>query len=472
MDITMVAGSLPAIVTSGNNRRINRDEVNNPVVKNYIDLIGKLLSIKKDIKDIKMAYISGYTGVESVNTAKLYLAAINYYLKEYGYGELDKNNFTIVDIDSFNKDWYGIKDKIQNADFLFLGIGDDKLFIELIELLEKYNVNIKEYVKSNNMVVSSACAGSVISASKIYGGKYDSFYHDREIVSYPDNFSILGINKVTMEPNLYPISSTNDKNKEFKDTCLLPDSYNISFFGCKQNSFMFMSGNVIYAVGEVYLFIDGEDILISNSLEYADISVLNKLINEYNLTHDKEIKEKIKKALLNLKRKGIVEFLTEDVTDSFLEEENDYKKRMMMRKCFLRLNLVSELINIFYGSRCIEVDIQALNSYFINSLNLDSDNEYEVFLKFWMIKLVKRYSNMYKENISKYFNDLYEIMDELVIDEPLIVYYFIACFSSMYENSKSKKLLAKTKVENNRKVSALNNNNLYRKRLWRTENVS
>ena len=472
MKVTMVAGSLPAIVTNGNNRRINREETENPMLRSYVNLIGKLLSIKKDLKDIKMVYISGYEGVESINTAKLYFAAFNYYLKENGYGELDKNNFIIVDKESFCKNRYAIKDKIQNADFLFLGIGDDKLFIELIELLRDYKVNIKEYVRKNNMVVSSACAGSVISARKIYGGKYDSFYHERETVNYPDSFSILGINKVTMEPNLYPISSTDDKNAEFKCRCLLPDSYKICFFGCKQNSFMFMSGDVVYAVGEVYLFMDGEDILISNDKEYVDIGKLNELINEYNLTRDKKIKVAINEELLNLKRKPIEQFLDEDIVDCFLEEENDYKNRDMMRKEFLRLNLVSELFNCFYGSRCIEIDIQTLGNDFINSLNLDSDSKDEVFLKFWMIKLIKRYSNMYGENVSKYFSDLYEIMDELVINEPLIVYYFVACFSSMYENSKSKKLLMKTKVETSRKVNALNSNNLYRKRLWGRENVS
>ena len=187
---TFIIGSFPKIVTTGKTRRKNEDGINDEFIRNYIKLLGELLLNKKDLKNIKFTYIGGYEGIENINTAKLYLSAFDYFFKELGYGSLDKTNFQIIDEESYNKNKSEILNILENTDFLFLGLGDDSIFGRFLDTLYKDRVILKDIINRNNTLVASTCAGSVVTAFNIYGGKYDSFYHNREPFNYPKNYTV------------------------------------------------------------------------------------------------------------------------------------------------------------------------------------------------------------------------------------------------------------------------------------------
>lgn len=459
---TFIAGSFPKIVTSGKIRRKNEEGINDIFLRDYIKLIGDLLLVKKDLRDIKFTYIGGYEGIENINTAKLYFCALNYFFKELGYGELSKTNFVIVDEEQYTNNKAQVLNTLENTDFYLLGLGDDSLFGRLLDKFFKDGINLKEMMIRNNSLVASVCAGTVVSATNIYGGKYDTYYHDRPAFDYPKNYPTFNFNLVTMETNLYPESQTDEKNIKFKEECLLPDSYKKAFFGCRPNSYIVMNNNKITAVGEIYLFIDGEIITIGIENEKKDITKLNDLVNKYNENRNIDLKNGIKK--------GINE-LNNDSVDSYVEYYKMCEELVINNKCarkeLLDKYIKGEINNILNYSNKELIDNDKLNNEFLEALNLDTNNKEELITKYNLIAIVKKYSKLYGNNYNEYFKDLYNIFDSLIEINPYIVLYFIECFSSLYENKPMKTLLSKTQIEVSKRVNGMSKTNCYFKRFWR-----
>lgn len=467
---TMVVGSLPEIVTTTSPRRVNENNLDNEFVKQYIKTLGELLKVKKDnLKDIKMVYIGGYTNQdkdvvtnENTNTAKLYFSALKFYFRQLGYGELQKSNFVVLDSRFVSEKTLEAKDILENSDFIFLGIGQDRVFGELLESMINNGINLKDIILRNNILVTSACAGSVVSASKIYGGQYDSFYYNRPDFVYPDNYDGLGINPVTMEPNYGASNKEESKTLEFKETCLLPDSNRIAFYLCSPNSMFVTNKYSVYACGEISLLIDGEEYKITGALEKADITELNTYLNIYNVNRSGTIKLIILDILKRIKKVNIE--IVSDIINYFSKDEQKCRISDSIKKNNLKLLLNTQLLNLFNGDVTYsKLDPNKMNADFINSLNLNSDSEEELYLKFYLVSIIKSSSEMYKDNISKFLSIVLECMTQLVNINPKIVYYFICCFSSFYSNKDMKKLLALTKIEETRRIQELNTNNLYRK---------
>jgi len=453
---TFVAGSFPKIVTTGKTRRKNEEGINDEFIKNYIKLLGELLLKKKDLKDIKFAYIGGYEGIENINTAKLYYSAFDYFFKELGYGSLDKTNFVIIDEESYKNNKSVVLNTLENTDFLFLGLGDDSIFGRFLDTLYKDEIILKDVINRNNTLVASTCAGSVVTAFNIYGGKYDSFYHGRDPFNYPKNYPTLDINPVTMETNLYKEGIEEEKNEEFKNTCLIPDSYNKAFFGCRPNSYIAINDNKIIAVGEIYLFIEGKIINITKDDESKDITYLNELINRYNENKDEKILEEIK----NIKLEDMDTF---NVINDFRKKESMIKCIKEERKKYLENKFLKDLELVINDNYLI--DRSKLNPLFLEALNLETDDNRELYIKYYLVGLVKKYSYLYGNNYEEYFKDLYGIFNDL--DNREIVLYFIECFSSCYQNKDMKDLLLKIKKEPQKRVNKMNKSNVYFKRFWR-----
>jgi len=453
---TFVAGSFPKIVTTGKTRRKNEEGINDEFIRNYIKLLGELLLKKKDLKDIKFAYIGGYEGIENINTAKLYYSAFDYFFKELGYGSLDKTNFVIIDEESYKNNKSVVLNTLENTDFLFLGLGDDSIFGRFLDTLYKDEIILKDVINRNNTLVASTCAGSVVTAFNIYGGKYDSFYHGRDPFNYPKNYPTLDINPVTMETNLYKEGIEEEKNEEFKNTCLIPDSYNKAFFGCRPNSYIAINDNKIIAVGEIYLFIEGKIINITKDDESKDITYLNELINRYNENKDEKILEEIK----NIKLEDMDTF---NVINDFRKKESMIKCIKEERKKYLATKFLKDLELVINDNYLI--DRSKLNPLFLEALNLETDDNRELYIKYYLVGLVKKYSYLYGNNYEEYFKDLYGIFNDL--DNREIVLYFIECFSSCYQNKDMKDLLLKIKKEPQKRVNKMNKSNVYFKRFWR-----
>ena len=453
---TFIAGSFPKIVTTGKTRRKNEEGMNDEFIRNYIKLLGELLLVKKDLKDIRFTYIGGYEGIENLNTGKLYFSALDYFFKELGYGSLDKTNFKIVDEESYKNNKSESLNILENTDFLFLGLGDDSIFGSFLDTLNRDGIDLKKIINRNNTLVCSTCAGSVVTSFNIYGGKYDNFYHNREPFSYPKNYPSLMINPVTMETNLYKEGVDKEKNDEFRDTCLLPDSYEKAFFGCRPNSYIAINNDIITAVGEIYLFIDGEILSITDNNEVKDITKLNELVNKYNENKSIELKEQIKNEMGSL-------IDLNNYVDTFKKEETKVKEIKDERKKYLKVMFLSELETILNNINLINKD--NLNKEFKDALNLETDNNRELYLKYYLVGLVKKYSNLYGNNYSEYFKDLYELFSNL--ENPEIILYFVECFSSCYQNKEMKDLLLKIKLEPQKRVNKLNKTNTYFKRFWR-----
>ena len=467
--LTFLIGSLPQIVTRGNNRRINKDKVEDEFIKNYIFLINKLLmSISSDIK---MLYIGGYldeeNGVktnENINTAKLYFNALNYFFKYYGLPEIKKENFTILDKKSYLNDKGKMLKKINEANFVFFGIGQDKIFGELIKFLEDDNVFLNEIFKKNNTLLASCCAGSVMTAANIYGGKYDLFFHNRKVFEYPKNYPSLAINQVTMEPNLFSNTNDNTINEKFKNEFLIPDSYNKIFFGCKDDSYFLQGDSKIIAVGEIYLFINGNIYLICEKNKKTDITILNKLVNEQNDGIDNMVN--ILNAINQLQYFDLDYDLESQIIEKF-KKENEilFEKKENRRK--LLFTLLENDFNLLLQKQIKigKLDVEKMNQDFITSLNLKNlDNE--LYDKYILLMIIKKYCCLYLNDFDDYLFDIYKFMVNYITKDEKIVLYFIECFSSFYENSKSKKLLKMLQTQIDIKVSTLNANNEYRKKLW------
>lgn len=265
-----------------------------------------------------------------------------------------------------------------------------------------------------------------------------------------------------MEPNFGASNKDESKTLEFKETCLLPDSNKIAFYLCSPNSMFVTNENKVYAYGEISLLIDGEEYKITGVLEKADITELNTYINIYNINRSGTIKLIILDILKRIKKVDIE--ITTDVIDDFSKDEQKLRISDNIKKSNLKLLLTTQLLNLFNGDVTYsKLDKDKMNEDFINSLNLSSDIEEELYLKFYLVFIIKSSSSMYEDNISKFLSIVLECMFELVNSNPKIVYYFICCFSSFYSNKDMKKLLALTKIEETRRIQELSTNNLYRK---------
>lgn len=459
---TFIAGSFPKIVTTSRPRRKDETSINDPFIKKYIKLIAELLMIKKELKDIKIGYIGGYEQEENNNTAKLYFSALSYCFKELGYGSLSKENFIIFDKEKYIEDSNNFCEQMQKVDFLFLGLGDDSKFGEFLELLYNDGIDLKKYIRNNNMLVTGVCAGSVVTSNKIYGGSYDSFYHDRPKFNYPVNYPTLNINRVTMETNLFPESQTNEKNEEFKSKCLIPDSYQMSFFAARPNSFIIMNNKNVYAIGEIYLYIDGKDILISKD-DIIDITSLNDLVNAYNLDRSIDTKRKIEAEINNLKKVEDFKCFKEDF--KILEVEKEEKRKSNKIALFNYLN--EELDEIENVPRNILPN--SFNLDFLTALNLETTNFKEMYVKYNLLGVIKKVAINYPLETTYFLDDLYDFFKKLVIRKPNLTLYFIECFSSFYPNKKMKDLLSLCKSDITKKVNALNINNAYFKKLLKAK---
>ena len=124
------------------------------------------------------------------------------------------------------------------------------------------------------------------------------------------------------------------------------------------------------------------------------------------------------------------------------------------------LNDLELLLNTTY-----QIDRSKLNPLFLDALNLESENDRELYIKYYLVGLVKKYSNLYGNNYSEYYKDLYSIFSSL--DNMEVVLYFIECFSSCYQNKEMKDLLSKINTEPQKRVNKMNKSNVYFKRFWR-----
>ena len=275
---TMIVASYPTIITSGGNPRVNKELIDNIFLKKYISIFGELLSKLGKIENLNIIYVGGYSKEENISRAKLYISAYNYYLNYLGYPSLSKSNLTVIEEDNIDL----ISEKIEQCDLLFLGIGCDKTFESIINKLDKKGLSLNKLIKEKNILVSSICSGSVMSANRIYGGVYDNYYYNKDLYTYPINVKSLNFNPVTMETDFYPNDATIEKTKTYIENYLKPDSYKCAFFACKPNSLFLISNNKIYSYGEIYLFIDGESLKIENELETSEVTNLVILVNQYN----------------------------------------------------------------------------------------------------------------------------------------------------------------------------------------------
>ena len=415
-NIIGIYGSYPKIITSGGNPRVNKEMINDKFIRYYVDIIGKLLNIKGN--NLKIIYIGGYSNEENISRVKLYISAYNYFLKDLGYNELSKNNvYTLNTKDGINE----VYNNICNSDIIFLGIGSDQIFNDNISFLERNNIKLNEIIDKNNSLVLTICSGSVMSGNKIYGGFYDSYYYGKDIYDYPKNIETLKFNPVTMETDFYPEDACREKTEEFIKNYLIPDSYKICFYACRPNSFILSNGNLIYAYGEIYLFIDGLILSICRNDVKVNITVLVNLVNNYNDLKNKQ----------NITYDSILFKIKNEVSNLVYEPFNLSNDRM--------------IIDDFNKK---QTDILIKRNEWCMSLKKDIDMlfTYNESFKENLIKIIEKYFKDYPTYSSELFRgDLIKIMDEYISINPLVPYYMIESFGSLFSNKDLKYLLTKLK---------------------------
>lgn len=420
-NIIGVYGSYPKIITSGGNPRINKEMINDTFIKNYVDIIGKLLSIKGKINNLKITYIGGYSNEENISRVKLYISAYNYFLKNLGYDELFKNNvYTLDTKDDINE----VYNNICNSDIIFLGIGSDQVFNDNISFLERNNIKLNDIIDKNNSLVLTICSGSVMSGNKIYGGVYDSYYYGKEIYEYPKQINSLKFNPVTMETDFYPEDASREKTEMFIKNYLIPDSNKICFFACRPNSFILTNNDLIYAYGEVYLFIDGLMLQICKTETKVNITNLVRLVNKYNdiknkkVFIDSSILFSIKKEISKLTYESFDLSSDSEIIDNFSNKEKDILRKR--------------------DEWCISLK-KNIDVLFKNSNN-------ESFLKENLIKTIeKSFKNYPIYSYEKFKIDLINVMDKYIDINPLVTYYIIEVLGALFENRDLKKILNKLK---------------------------
>ena len=459
---TMIAASYPTIITSGGNPRVNKELIDNIFLKKYISIFGELLSKLGKIENLNIIYVGGYSKEENISRAKLYISAYNYYLNYLGYPSLSKSNLTVIEEDNIDL----ISEKIEQCDLLFLGIGCDKTFESIINKLDKKGLSLNKLIKEKNILVSSICSGSVMSANRIYGGVYDNYYYNKDLYTYPINVKSLNFNPVTMETDFYPNDATIEKTKIYIENYLKPDSYKCAFFACKPNSLFLISNNKIYSYGEIYLFIDGESLKIENELETSEVTNLVILVNQYNKEKNRKniinkgILERIKSLINSLNKIPITNNINEEeqnIIEDFNNKNNLKSKIKKVKIDEWKENLKKDLeylfsnenIYSFLNNQELQSIYQNLKEEYISSYNIDNKKDTkEIYLKMNIILLIKQAYKTYPGYYSDFKKDLYNILIDYISINITLVYYIITTCGCLFTNSEIKKILNIIKIEN------------------------
>ncbi len=479
----MIAGSYPTIITSGGNPRVNKNLIDNIFLRKYVSLLGELLKVKRNLSDIKIIYIGGYSKEENISRAKLYISAYNYYLNYLGYEPLGKNNLTVVDTDNIEE----VLEEIEKCDFLFLGIGEDRKFASIVDALESKGIKLNELINNKNILVSSICSGSVMSAERIYGGMYDSYYYGKESYNYPLNIQSLSINPVTIETDFCPNDATLEKNEIFIENYLKPDSNKCVFFACKPNS-LFLIGAKIYSYGEMYLFVDGECLQIESEFEIADVTKLVALVNEYNRIKNKSerfnsnLLTNIKNTIQELiKRKIETELKAEEknMVNEFAQKENIKKEQNKMWINEWKQSLKTKLDYLFSEENlenfAADLEFQErykkLNDTIIDSYNIDRSKNYleELYLKMNLVSMVKVSYIDYRGFYSDFKVDLYDLLCEYITINDRLIFYAVDTCGCLFSNRELKQILNNIKIENLKRPQQIINSTENRLKLFRKD---
>lgn len=452
--------SYPFIITSGENPRPNYDGINDPFLKNYIKKLAKLLSIKGNLNNLKIVYIGGYGKQKDSERAKLYLRAYNEYLEkvlDYLKNSFVMNNLTVIDS---TDDIENIRKIIEDADFIFLGVGSDKVFRDTIYYLETNGIILSDIIKKNNTVLSTICSGSVMTSSNIYGGSYDNYYYESTQLVYPKNLTSLNCNPITMETDFCPNDQSQEKNTYFIENFLKPDSKRKCFFACRPNSYFLTDGKSVYAYGEIYLLIDGKQLLICPKDKKVNITELVDMINYYNTLKKNNVV--IDNNLSSSIEQIISSLYFEDINTNESEIENIIVTKFRSRENIInkqREEWEKDLTSKIYTLESSIIDFLQndilLNKYFnlnpdiVKNYSVDiKKNNYivELYLKFNLIKVIKEsYQNYPILSYSKFKNDLYEILYNLVCEKPDIAFFIVEVLAILFENSELKKILSEIK---------------------------
>ena len=480
----MIAASYPTIITSGGNPRVNKELINNIFLRKYVSLFGELLKVKGNLNELKIVYIGGYSKEDNISRAKLYISAYNYYLNCLGYESLNKNNLTVIDIDNIDE----ASQSLEQCDLLFLGIGSDSKFASIIYALELKGIKINEFISNKNIVVSSICSGSVMSAERIYGGVYDNYYYGKELYEYSLNIKSLCLNPVTMETDFCPNDATLQKNEKFIENYLKPDSNKCAFFACKPNSFFLIDEDKIYSFGEIYLFIDGLCLPITEELEKADVTELVILINEYNkVKNNNNIRNEtfltsIKKAIHSLVKIKItteLELEEKSTINNFAQKEkikneqnktqvNEWKQTLKAKLNYL---FSDEILENFATNLKFQEIYRRLDKNIVDSYNVDSSKNYleELYLKMNIISLIKESYLQYKGYFSDFKKDLFDLLCEYITFNDRLVYYALDTCGCMFTNKNIKQLLNAIKINNTKKPQQIINSTEKQLKLFRKE---
>lgn len=459
----MISGSYPTIITSGGNPRVNKDLIDNVFLRKYVSLFGELLNIKGNLSSIKLSYIGGYSQEENISRAKLYISAYNYYLNYLGYESLSKNNLTVIDTDNIDD----VLENIEQCDLLFLGIGADSKFASTLSALESKGIKLNELINNKNILVSSICSGSVMSAERIYGGMYDNYYYGKDSYEYPLNIRSLSINPITMETDFCPNDATLQKNKIFIENYLKPDSNKCAFFACKPNSMFLIGEDKIYSYGEMYLFVDGECLQIESELEKADVTELVVLVNEYNKLKNKSnilnngVLTIIKNKVQSLEKMNIESELKseeENIVNEFVQKEaakneqnrirvNEWKQALKSKLDYL---FSEENLENFATDLGFQERYKRLNENIVDSYNVDRSQNYleELYLKMNLVSLIKVSYIDYLGFFSDFKGDLYDLLCEYISVNDKLVYYAIDTCGCLFSNRELKKILNVIKIDN------------------------
>ena len=480
----MIAASYPMIITSGGNPRVNKDFVNNLFLRKYVSILGELLKVKGNLNDIKIVYIGGYAKEENISRAKLYISAYNYYLNSLGYEPLNKSNLTVVDIDNISD----ALSSLEQCDLLFLGIGADRKFASTIYALEEKGMKLNELISNKNILVSSICSGSVMSAERIYGGVYDSYYYGKEPFNYPLNLPSLSINPVTMETDFCPNDATVQKNIEFIENHLKPDSKKCLFFACKPNSFFLIEEGKIISMGEIYLFVDGLCLEITKEVEEADVTLLVELVNTYNKLKNKNaitseiLLGKIKNAIASLKKKEIkpeLQLEEESIVHLFskkevMKDEKNNKQTDKWKetlKAKLDYLFSDENLEKFAADLEFQERYQKLDRSIVESYNVDSSKNYleELYLKMNIISLIKKSLFQYHGYLSDFKKDLFTLINEYISLNDRLVFYILDTCGCLFSNQNIKQILNAIKMSNLRRAQQIINTTERQLKLFRKE---
>lgn len=480
----MIAGSYPTIITSGGNPRVNKDLIDNIFLRKYISLFGELLKVKGNLSDIKTLYIGGYSKEDNISRAKLYISAYNYYLNYLGYESLSKNNLTVIDTDNIDE----ISESIEQCDLLFLGIGADSKFASILYSLESKEIKLNELINNKNILVSSICSGSVMSAERIYGGMYDNYYYEKDPYEYPLNIKSLSINPITMETDFCPNDATLQKNEIFIENYLKPDSNKCVFFACKPNSLFLIGEDKVYSYGEMYLFVDGECLQIENELDTSDVTELVALVNEYNKVKNRSnilnnemltaIKSKVQ-SLVKIKIETELKLEEENIVNKFVKKEAVKVDQNKIRVNEWKQTLKSKLNYLFSGENLgnFRVDLEfqkrykRLNENIVDSYNVDRSKDYleELYLKMNLVSLIKVSYIDYQGYFSDFKGDLYDLLCEYISSNDRLIYYAIDTCGCLFSNRELKKILNVIKIANTKRPQQLINSTEQQLKLFRKE---